>query len=65
MKKGTIATATVLDIDREVELLERCASECLVIAELATDECARAENEVLASEYRQIAEALSFRRKAA
>jgi hypothetical protein len=48
----------MLDIAREVELLECCASECSLIANLATDYKARAENERLASEYQNIAESL-------
>ena len=40
----------MLDINREVELLERCASECSLIAELATDRQAKIKNEALASE---------------
>jgi hypothetical protein len=55
----------MLDMDRELELLERCALECLLIAELATDRSARYENETLASEYRQIAEALRSYQRAA
>jgi hypothetical protein len=55
----------MLDINREVELLERCASECSLIAELATDRQAKIKNEALASEYRQIAEHLKSRREAA
>ena len=49
----------MLDINREVELLERCASECSLIAESATDRCAKCEHQALASEYREIAEALN------
>jgi hypothetical protein len=48
----------MFDINREIELLERCASECELIAGLATDQRARYENEKLGSEYRQIAEEL-------
>lgn len=48
----------MLDIQKEIELLECCASECLLIANLATDRRARSENEVLASEYQNIAEDL-------
>jgi hypothetical protein len=52
----------MFDLNQEIELLERCASECALISELATDPQARDENEKLASEYRQIAEDLkSFR----
>jgi hypothetical protein len=45
----------MLDIAKEIELLECCASECSLIANLATNKRARSENETLASEYRQIA----------
>ena len=48
----------MLDINREIELLERCALECAPISGLATDQRARRENERLASEYRQLAEDL-------
>jgi hypothetical protein len=48
----------MLDIQREIELLERCASECSLIADLATDRRAKSENEMLAFEYRQIAQDL-------
>ena len=48
----------MFDINREIELLERCASECELISGLATDERARYENEKLGSEYRHIAEEL-------
>jgi hypothetical protein len=45
----------MLDMAHEIELLECCASECSLIADLATDRRARFENEKLAVEYRQIA----------
>jgi hypothetical protein len=48
----------MFDINREIELLECCASECELIAGLATDQRARYENAKLGSEYRQIAEEL-------
>jgi hypothetical protein len=48
----------MFDIVREIDLLERCASECELIAHLAIDKRARFENEQLASDYRQIAEVL-------
>ena len=48
----------MIDISREIELLERCASECELIAGLATDQRARYESEKLGSEYREIAEEL-------
>ena len=48
----------MIDISREIELLERCASECELIAGLATDQRARYVNEKLGSEYREIAEEL-------
>ncbi len=43
---------------RKVETLERCAAECLLIARLAIDPDAQAENEELAHEYRAIADRL-------
>jgi hypothetical protein len=48
----------MFDIKHEIEVLERCASECALISELATDQRARAVNLELASEYRQMAEEL-------
>jgi hypothetical protein len=48
----------MIDISQEIELLERCASECELIAGLATDQQARYENEKLGSEYREIVEEL-------
>jgi hypothetical protein len=48
----------MFDINREIELLERCASECELISGLATNQRARYENEKLGWEYRQIAEEL-------
>jgi hypothetical protein len=65
---GTVAAqrvgAAMFDINREIELLERCASECELISGLATDQRARYDNEQLGSEYRHIAEELkSFRSK--
>jgi hypothetical protein len=52
----------MFDLNQEIELLERCASECALISELATDPQARTENKKLASEYGQIAQDLrSFR----
>jgi hypothetical protein len=48
----------MIDISQEIEMLERCASECELIAGLATDQRARYENEKLGSEYREIAEEL-------
>jgi hypothetical protein len=56
---------TMIDMDGELELLERCALECSLIAALATDRRARNENEALAFEYREIAEALRSYRRAA
>jgi hypothetical protein len=52
----------MFDINDEIELLERCASECALIADLATDARARFENEALASEYRTIADDLKLHR---
>jgi hypothetical protein len=43
---------------RKVEILERCAAECLLIARLAIDPDAQAENEELANEYQAIADRL-------
>jgi hypothetical protein len=54
----TVTTAIVFDVERELELLERCARECSLIAECATDSYAKCEHQALASEYREIAEAL-------
>ena len=51
----------MLDLEMELELLERCASECALISDLATDAQARAENRSLASEYRKIIEDLKSR----
>ena len=48
----------MLDLNREIELLERCASECALISDLATDQHAQQENNKLAIEYRQLAEDL-------
>jgi hypothetical protein len=48
----------MLDLNREIELLERCALECTLISDLATDPRARRENGKLASEYQQLAEDL-------
>jgi hypothetical protein len=45
----------MLDLEMEIELLERCASECALISNLATDRRARDENHKLAAEYKQIA----------
>jgi hypothetical protein len=53
-----IGVGDMFDIVREIDLLERCASECELIAHLAIDKRARFENELLASDYRQIAEVL-------
>jgi hypothetical protein len=50
--------AVMLDINKEIELLERYASECSLIANLATDCRARSENEMLASDYQNMAEDL-------
>ena len=48
----------MLDLNREIELLERCALECALISDLATDPHAQAENRKHAIEYRQLAEDL-------
>jgi hypothetical protein len=53
----------MLDLNREIELLERCASECALISDLATDRQARQENKKLAIEYRQLAEDLKSYRQ--
>ena len=50
----------MLDLNREIELLERCASECALISDLTTD---RQENKKLAIEYRQLAEDLKSYRQ--
>lgn len=43
---------------RKVEILERCAAECLLIARFAIDPNAQAESEKLANEYQTIADQL-------
>jgi hypothetical protein len=48
----------MLDINTEIEILERSASECALISGLATDRRARQRNEQLASEYWHKAEEL-------
>ena len=50
--------SVMFDIEGEIVLLERCASECSLISDLATDRDARYESQALASEYRQMAEHL-------
>jgi hypothetical protein len=63
-RSGFVTTTggTAFDIDRELELLELCASELLVIAESGSaDRRTRSENQALAAEYRLIAEALRSR----
>jgi hypothetical protein len=52
----------MLDINQEIELLERCALECRLISDLATDHRARWENQELAAEYRRIAQELKSHR---
>jgi hypothetical protein len=54
----------MLDLNQEIELLERCASECTLISDLATDQRAQQENKKLAVEYRQLAEDLKSYRQA-
>jgi hypothetical protein len=44
----------MFDLEKEIELLERCASECALISDLATDIRVRDENKKLAFEYKQI-----------
>jgi hypothetical protein len=48
----------MLDVKKEIELLERCASECALISGLATDRRARHTNEELASYYQKMAQEL-------
>jgi hypothetical protein len=48
----------MFDIENEIELLERCASECALISSLATDRRARHTNEELACYYQNRAEEL-------
>ena len=48
------------DISAEIELLERRASECSLIAGLASDARVRAANEALASKYQKLLEDLRF-----
>jgi hypothetical protein len=45
----------MFDINMEIEILERCASECALISNLATDRRARVENGELAAGYRLMA----------
>ncbi|MET0677818.1 MAG: hypothetical protein ABW175_18625 [Bradyrhizobium sp.] len=52
----------MFDINQEIELLERCASECTLISDLAFDHRARRENQELAAEYRRIAQELKSHR---
>ena len=56
----TMEGGTMFDIGNEIEILERYASECALISNLATDRRARHENGELASEYRQRAEKLKY-----
>jgi hypothetical protein len=42
------------DINAEIELLERRASECSLIADLASDTRVRAANDALASKYQKL-----------
>jgi hypothetical protein len=46
---------TMFDINMEIEILERCAAECALISNLATDRRARIENGELAAGYRLMA----------
>jgi hypothetical protein len=56
---------TMFDINMEIEILERCASECALISNLATDRRARLENGHLAAGYRLMAANLkSYAQKA-
>jgi hypothetical protein len=48
----------MFDINWEIEILERCASECALISHLATDRRARLMNGELAAEYRLMATSL-------
>jgi hypothetical protein len=48
----------MLDVQKEIELLELCAAECALISSLATDRQARHTNEELASHYQQRANEL-------
>jgi len=59
-RSGFVAI-TGTSIDRELELLELCAAELLVIAELSVDRHTRSEHQALAAEYRLIAGALRSR----
>jgi hypothetical protein len=43
---------------RQIEIIERCAAECLLISQLAIDPRAQAENEELANEYQVIVDRL-------
>ena len=53
----------MIDLEMEIELLERCAAECALISGLAIDVQARHENEALATEYKDIAKRLKSRRE--
>jgi hypothetical protein len=53
----------MLDLSREIELLERCASECALISDLTTDRKAQQDNKKLAAEYRQLADDLKSYRQ--
>jgi hypothetical protein len=53
----------MFNLDTEIELLERCALECMLISDLTTSARARDENKRLASEYKQIADDLKSYRK--
>jgi hypothetical protein len=53
----------MFDLEKEIELLERCASECALISDLATDIRMRDENKKLAFEYKQIADDLKASRQ--
>lgn len=54
----------MFNVQQEIELLERCAQECVLISQLATDPNARAANEHLADDYRRIADELRTFRQA-
>jgi hypothetical protein len=55
---GCMQVDVMLDIDGEIELLERCARECALMSDLAMDRRTRYENETLAAEYRDLAKDL-------
>jgi hypothetical protein len=50
--------AVMNQVLRQIEIMERCAAECLLISQLAIDPKAQSENEELANEYQVIVDRL-------